>query len=149
MYEMIKQINDVTDVKKFDGSNQIHTSAIIRNTLDGWSTSPIIQKAREGKTTEEIREILYKGLKEQYEEAGIDQDDFNIQMVAKKLTSYKRTDEGLMPINPGEKCDIVSMLTIGNYNNIFKMSELSSGYNYLTRPKKYNIKTDAVNEIIN
>ena len=134
------------------GSNQVseqqHGSSVIMATLDGWSTSPIIQKMRESETTDEMRDILYNGLKNLYKEAGLKQDDFNIQMVARKLTSYKRTNGGLRPINPGEKCDIVSMGTVGNSNNIFKVSELSSGYKHLTKPTKQKINTDAANQIL-
>ena len=134
------------------GSNQVseqqHGSSVIMATLDGWSTSPIIQQMRESETTDEMRDILYNGLKNLYKEAGLKQDDFNIQMVARKLTSYKRTNGGLRPINPGEKCDIVSMGTVGNSNNIFKVSELSSGYKHLTKPTKQKINTDAANQIL-
>lgn len=129
-------------------SEQQNHSKVIMGTLDGWSTSPIIQKMAEAKTTEEMRQILYEGLKAQYKDAGIAQDDFNIQMVARKLTSYKRTSHGLMPVNPGEKADIVSMGTVGNSNNIFKVSELGSGYKHLTKPTKQKIKTDAANQIL-
>lgn len=127
---------------------QLHGSKIIMNTLDGYRSSPIIQKMTEVKTTEEMREILYKGLKDQYEGAGIKQDDFNIMMVARKLTSYKRTNEGLKPIQPGEKADIVSMATVGNMNNIFKTSELTSGYKHLTKPQTQTLKRDAANDLL-
>lgn len=134
------------------GSSQVtaqqHGSSIIMATLDGWGTSPIIQKMREVETTEERREILYEGLKQLYKEAGLKQDEFNLQMVARKLTSYKREKGGLRPINPGECCDIVSISTTGSSNNIFKVSELSSGYNSLTKPMKQTIKKDAANQIL-
>lgn len=124
-------------------------AAYIMNTLDGWGRSEIIQKMIQAKTTEEARDILYHGLKDLYSKAGIAQDDFNIQMVAKKLTSYKRTDKGLVPVEDGEKCDIVSIAAIGNINNIFKVSELSTGYKYLTKPMKQELKQDAANQILN
>lgn len=131
------------------GAASINVSHNIMATLDGYSTSPIIQKMREAKTTEEARDILYNGLKEQYKNAGIAQDDFNIQMVARKLTSYKRVPgEGLRPVKPGEKCDIVSMAVVGNNGNIFKTSELGSGYKHLTNPIEQDIKPDAANEIL-
>lgn len=129
-------------------SQQQGNSSIIMGTLDGWGTSPIIQKMREAQTTEEMRQILYDGLNEQYSKANIKQDEFNLQIVARKLTSYKRTTDGLRPINPGEKCDIVSMGTLGNANNIFKVSQLSSGYKHLTKPLKQEIKKDAANQIM-
>lgn len=125
------------------------SAGIIMATLDGWGSSPIIQKMREAETTEQMRNILYEGLKEQYEESNIKQDDFNLQMIAKKMTSYKRTPEGLQPIEEGEKADIVSIGALGNANNIFKSVELSSGYKTLTRPLKQKLRTDAGNQIIN
>lgn len=127
---------------------QLNTSNTIMHTLDGWSSSPIIKKMQEAKTTEEMREILYHGLKDAYASANIKQDDFNIQMVARKLTSYKRENGGVRPINPGEKADIVSMSTVGNSNNIFKSSELTSGYKHLTVPRKQTLKKDAANQIL-
>lgn len=134
------------------GSSQVTeqqgNSSIIMGTLDGWSTSPIIKEMREAQTTDEMRKILFEGLKHQYKSADIKQDDFNIQIVARKLTSYKRGENGLEPVNPGEKCDIVSIGVIGNSANIFKISELSSGYKHLTSPLKQNIKIDAANQIL-
>lgn len=129
-------------------AGQLNVSNTIMATLDGWGTSPIIQKMREAKTTEEARDILYNGLKEQYHNAGIAQDEFNLQMIAKKLTSYKRDSGGLRVVNPGEKCDVVSMLTVGNYGNIFKTSELSTGYKHLTKPLEQKLKVDAANQIL-
>lgn len=129
-------------------TKQISGSHIIMSTLDGWSNSPIIQKMAKAQTTEEMRQILYEGLKEEYAKANIKQDDFNIQVVARKMTSYKRTPEGLRPVNPGERCDIVSMLMVGSYGNIFKASELSTGYKFFTKPGTYKIKPDAANEIL-
>ena len=129
-------------------SEQQGNSSIIMGTLDGWSTSPIIQRMREAETTEEMRMILFEGLKEQYKSADIKQDDFNMQIVARKLTSYKRGPNGLEPVNPGEKCDIASIGVIGNSSNIFKVSELSSGYKHLTSPLKQKINVDASNQIL-
>lgn len=134
------------------GSSQVTeqqgNSSIIMGTLDGWNTSPIIIKMREAETTEEMRNILYEGLKDQYHSAGIKQDDFNLQIVARKLTSYKRGNDGLKPVNPGEKCDIVSIGVIGNSSNIFKIAELSTGYKHLTSPLKQKLATDAANQIL-
>jgi hypothetical protein len=124
-------------------------SRIIMATLDGWSTSPIINRMKAAKTTEERRSILYEGLKKEYSDAGIEQDDFNLQMVARKLTSYKRDVAGIRPIkNDNELCDIVSIGVAGNANNIFKAAELGSGYRYLTKPTKQTLKRDAANEIL-
>ena len=125
------------------------SAAIIMATLDGWGTSPIVQEMREAHTTEEMRKILYEGLKRQYEESNIKQDDFNLQMIAKKMTSYKRDKNGLRPVEEGERADVVSIGAVGNANNIFKAVELSSGYGTLTRPVKQRLDTDAANQIIN
>ena len=40
------------------------------------------------------------------------------------------------------------MATVGNANNIFKVSELTSGYKHLTVPKKEKLKEDAANQIM-
>lgn len=126
-----------------------NSAAVIMSTLDGWSTSPIIQKMRDAKTTDEMRQILYDGLREEYNKANIKQDDFNLQMIAKKMTSYKRTENGLRPVEFGEKSDVVSIGVVGNSNNIFKTVELSAGYNTLTKPSRQILGTDAANQIIN
>ena len=129
-------------------AGQINVSNTIMATLDGWSTSPVIQDALKCKTTQEMRETIFNGLKKLYSDAGIKEDDFNIQMVARKLTSYKRTNNGIEPIQPGEKADICSMMVLGNKDNIFKRSELSTGYKYLTKPTEQTLKRDAANEIL-
>lgn len=129
-------------------TGQINASHTIMNTLDGFKTSPIIQKACEAETTKEMREIIFYGLKDLYHDAGIKEDDFNIQMIARKLTSYKRGKDGLEPIQPGEKADIVSMVSLGNKDNIFKKSELSAGYKTLTKPIEQTLKKDAANDIL-
>lgn len=129
-------------------ANQIGGARVIMATLDGWSTSPIIQKMAALKTTEERRNCIYEELKAAYSNSGIKQDDFNIQMVAKKLTSYKRDVDGLRPVKDGECCDIVSIGVVGNANNIFKVSEMSSGYKHLTQPMKQKLKKDASNQIL-
>lgn len=131
-------------------ANQIHGSATIMNTLDGFSSSPIIREAKEAQTTEEMRKIMYEGLKKLYKESNIKQDDINLQMVARKLTSYKRSPDGLRPIKEGEKADIVSLRSIGNCGNVFKASELSTGYKFLTKPNTQKINhKDAANQILN
>lgn len=134
------------------GSDQVkaqqHSATIIMNTLDAFGTSPIIQGAVKLKTTEERRQYIYESLKELYHSAGIKQDDFNIMMVAKKLTSYKRSDEGTRPVRDDECCDIISTSVIGNKNNIFKYAELKTGYGMLTRPTKQEIEKDAANGLM-
>jgi hypothetical protein len=126
-----------------------NSAAVIMSTLDGWGTSSLIQNMRDAETTEEMRQILYKGLKDEYKKANIKQDEFNLQMIAKKMTSYKRSDNGLRPVDSEEKADIVSIGAVGNSNNIFKTVELSAGYNTLTKPNNQTIVTDAANQIIN
>ena len=129
-------------------TGQINASHTIMNTLDGFKTSPIIQRASEAETTQEMREIIFHGLKDLYHDAGIKEDDFNIQMIARKLTSYKRGKNGVEPIQPGEKADIVSMVSLGNKDNIFKKAELSAGYKILTKPTEQTLKKDAANDIL-
>ena len=129
-------------------SGQLHVSRDIMATLDGWGSSSIIAKMKEAQTTEEMRNILFEGLKEEYKSANIKQDDFNIMMVARKLTSYKRTPNGLRPVKDGEKASIVSMSVVGNYGNIFKTAELSSGYKTLTRPVEQDLGFDVSNQIL-
>ena len=51
-------------------------------------------------------------------------------------------------IQGAEYSDIISIKSIGNINNIFKVVELTSGYKYLTTPTKQTLKKDAVNEIL-
>ena len=129
-------------------SQQQRESGEIMATLDGWGTSEIVEKAAEAETTEEARQIYYEGLKELYKKAGIEQDDFNIQAVARKMTSYKRTPDGLRPVEPEEKCDIVSTTAVGNANNIFKTAELGSGYKYLVKPREEKLNPDPANRIL-
>lgn len=122
---------------------------IINNTYDAFITSPIIQKAKEETTTMGRRKAIYEGLKEQYSKNGIKMDDFNIMMIAKKMTSYKNDPkEGKRFVREGECCDISSIASIGNFSNPFKKAELQSSYKVLTTPGKYNIKSDAANEVI-
>ena len=139
-------VNHNTGTKEV--SAQQNTADVIMHTFDAWSSSPIIQKMRECETTEEMRNTLYEELKQQYKNAGIKQDDFNIMMAAKKMTSYKRGKYGLRPVEPGERCDIVSLNSVGNHGNIFKTGALVSSYRYLTKPIKQTIKPDAANEVM-
>ena len=125
-----------------DHSNQI------MNTLNGFASSPVIMDVKNAKTTEEARKALYEGLKNQYKEAGIAMDDFNIQVVARKMTSYVRDDAGLRPVNPGEKCSVTTLASMGNYNNIFKTGQLRTSYNNLTRPQTQKINRDSANYML-
>lgn len=132
-----------------EAANQQDHAKIIMATYDGWSTSPIIAKAREAKDYLEARKIISDELKEVYRDSGVAEDPFNIEMIARKLTSYKRIPgQGLVPVQEGEMCTIVGMQSIGNSSNIFKNAELSSGYKILTKPIKQEIKPDAVNSLL-
>ena len=130
-------------------SAQQAETKVIMATLDGWGTSPIIEQMRAASTTEEARDILYRGLTDLYKSAKVKEDPFNIQAVARFLTSYKRTENGVVPIQPGEKCDIVSMAAVGNAHNIFKIAELGTGYKALTKPREDILEPDAANAILN
>lgn len=122
---------------------------VINKTFDAYRSSYIIQEAALAETTEEARNIIYTRLKEEYKANGIKMDDFNIKIIAKKLTSYKRDPKvGTRYVREGEKCDIISIGAIGNFSNPFKSAELQSAYKKLTKPGKYNIDPDAANEII-
>lgn len=122
---------------------------VFNKTFDAYRTSYIIEEAALAETTEEARDIIYTRLKQEYEENGIEMDDFNVKMIAKKLTSYKRDPKvGTRYVRKNEKCDIVSIGSIGNVSNPFKSSELQKAYENLTKPGKYKIDPDAANEII-
>ena len=132
-----------------EAANQQDHAKIIMATYDGWSTSPIIEKARKAKDYLEARQIISDELKEVYRDSGVAEDPFNIEMVARKLTSYRRVPNvGLVPVQDGEMCTIVGLQSIGNSSNIFKNAELSSGYKILTKPVKQDIKPDAVNALL-
>ena len=121
---------------------------VINKTYDAVKTSPIIQAAIDATTTEEARKAIYEGLKEQYKKEGIAMDDYNIAIIAKKLTSYKRDKGRMRYVKDGEKCDIVSIGAIGNHSNPLKSAALQSPYKRLTRPGKYRLDPDAATEII-
>lgn len=122
---------------------------VINNTFDGFKSSYIVQEAIDAPTTEEARSIIFNRLKEEYVQNGVPMDEFNITMIAKKLTSYKRDKKtGTRYVQDGEKCDIMSIGAIGNMGNPFKSSELKNSYTYLTKPSKTIVTTDAANEII-
>lgn len=122
---------------------------VINKTFDAYKSSYIIREAIEAETTEEAREIIYKNLRQEYDKNGIEMDDFNIKMIAKKLTSYKRDPKvGTRYVKPNEKCDIISIGSIGNYSNPFKSAELKNAYPTLTKPGTFKMNPDAANEII-
>lgn len=136
-------------VSNADAAKKLNVSNTVIHTLDAWGGSQIIQDMREANSTEEMRQILFEGLKACYDDAGIKLDDFNIQMIAKRMTSYKRErGVGLRPVRDGERCDIVSLKAVGSHGNMLKSSELESGYNILTKEAEYPIKRDAANEIM-
>lgn len=132
--------------------NAIHTGTgekadweVIKDTLFGYKSSPIIKEAQEKKTTAEARQAIVDGLKDVYKKAGINIDDYNIQVVAKQLTSYKREKDGsIRYIKDGELCDFPSMQTIGGHNNLFLQSLLRNSYDKLTHPNIFNNEANAV-----
>lgn len=139
------------DHKHISSTESNETSSVsdtIINATDGWGTNPIIQDAIAGSTTEERRQRLADGLKKYYKLGKFEQDDFNIQMMARKMTSYKRGNDGIRPLEPGELCDIISVGTLGNVGNIFKTASLNSGYKHLTRPIEQKMKPDASLDIL-
>ena len=122
---------------------------VIIKTFDAYSTSPIIAKAKEEKTTEGRRRAIYEGLKEHYSKNNIKMDDFNIMMIAKKMTSYINDPKtGKRYVKDGECCSISSVSSIGQFGNPFKKAELQSSYKTFTTPGKHYIRRDAAQEII-
>lgn len=122
---------------------------IIAHTYDAYSSSPIIEKVVKETTTEGRRRVLFEELKKQYKETGTKIDDYNLMLIAKKLTSYKRDkDVGTRFVEDGECCDIISIAAIGNMSSPFKRAELESGYKNLTVPGKYKIYRDSAEDII-
>lgn len=132
--------------------NAIHTGTgekadweVIKDTLFGFKSSPIIESAQKKKTTAEARQTIFDGLKDVYEKAGINIDDYNIQVVAKQLTSYKRENDGsIRYVKDNELCDFPSMQTIGGHNNLFLQSLLRNSYDKLTHPSVFNNEANAV-----
>lgn len=106
---------------------------VLVQTFEGFAASPIIQEARQAKTTQEARQILFTRLKEAYADQGIDIDDFNLEIIAKKMTSYKKGPNGLEFCEPGDLCTIVSIKSIGNRGNIFKKASMGSSFKLLSR----------------
>lgn len=120
---------------------------IISETLQSMKTSPIIKEALSKDTTEEARETIFQGLKKSYKSAGIKIDDYNLQMVARQLTSFKCEDGRLRHVRDGELCDIPSIKTIGNHNNLFLQAEISSSYKNIAKPQVFDNSTNAANSI--
>lgn len=135
--------------------NSIHTGTgmkqdweVISDTILGYKSSPIITKAIDQDTTEGARKVIFDGLKQVYKDAGINIDDYNLQVVSKQLTSYKRNNDGsIRYIKDGELCDFPSMQTIGGHNNLFLQSELKNSYDKITTPHVFDNKRNAVNSI--
>lgn len=122
------------DAVHSSSSNTSHTNIV--NTFDCFSKSPIIQQAAAATTTKERRQIISDGLKNLYKENGVEIDGYNIEIIAKKMTSYKRTPSGLRLINEdkGELCDIVSINSIGgSTRNIYKKAALGKSFATLSR----------------
>jgi hypothetical protein len=112
---------------------------VIVATYDAYSSSPIIQSALEGTTTAERRMRLKEGLKQAYKDQGIDIDEYNLDIIAKKMTSYKHNKQTgrLEYVEDGELCDIVSIRSIGNRSNVFKKASLGSSYKTLSKARTY------------
>ena len=137
--------------------NAIHTGdgkkndwEVVKDTLQGFKTSPYIKKALDKKlTTEEARHIIFEGLKESYKDAGIGIDDYNLEVVAKQLTSFKKDEETgeLRYVKEGERCDHPSITSIGGHNNILLQSLLSNSYKNLTSANVYKNDKTAVSVI--
>lgn len=112
-----------------------HTNIV--NTYDCYASSPIIKKAAEETTTLGKRKVIYEGLKEIYSANGVKIDDYNLQIIAKKMTSYKRTPEGIKLINEdaGEVCDVISIRAIGGNtsSNIFKSATFSTSFDTISK----------------
>lgn len=114
-------------------SDNSHTNIV--NTFDCYASSPIIKQASEAQTTKERRRIISDGLKKLYKENDVKIDDYNIELIAKKMTSYKRTSKGLRLINEdkGELCDIVSINSIGGATrNIYKKAAIGRSFTTLS-----------------
>ena len=131
------------------GTGQKQTHEVIRDTMMSFSSSPIIKEAKSKKTTEERRQAVYNGLKKAYEEAGIGVDDYNIAMVAKRLTQYKGDEKtgALRFVRDDELCDLPSLNQIGGHNNLFLQSELRNSYSKITRPQVFENPRSAFTEI--
>jgi hypothetical protein len=124
---------------------------IIVNTYKGFSSSPILVAANKGKTTAERRQLLYEGLKKAYADQKIDIEDWNLQIVAKKMTSYKinPVTKKIEFVEDGELCDIINFKSLGNRNNIFKKAALGSARKNLTKAQDYKVDPfDAFNDLM-
>lgn len=123
---------------------------VIMHTLKGWKNSAIIQDVVKKETTQERREAMFQGLKKAYNDNGVTIDDWNLKVLAKKMTSYKRDSETkkLRFIKDDEVCDIVSIGAIGSASNPFKSAELSSPYRTLTVPQKFKAEKDSAMDLI-
>lgn len=106
---------------------------VLVQTFEGFASSPIIQEARQAKTTAEARQILFTRLKEAYADQGIEIDDYNLMIIAKKMTSYKKGPNGLELCEDGDLCTIVSIKSIGNRGNLFKKASMGSSFKILSR----------------
>lgn len=106
---------------------------VLVQTFEGFASSPIIQEARKAKTTAEARKIMFDRLKEAYADQGIEIDDFNLEIIVKKMTSYKKGPNGLELIGDDDLCTIVSIKSIGNRGNIFKKASMGSSFKLLSR----------------
>lgn len=121
---------------------------VISATLNSSVSSPVIQEAKKKETTEEARETIFKGLKGLYKKAGISIDDYNLQVIAKKLTSYKNRNGHLSYVKEDELCDLPSLQTIGGHDNLFLQSELRNSYKKISKPMEFTNERNAVTAIM-
>lgn len=121
---------------------------VLVSTFECHSHSPIIKEVVKETTTEGRRRVLAEKLKQGYADQNIDIDAYNIDVIAKKMTSYKRGPNGLEFVKDGELCDLVSIRSIGNRGNIFKRASLGSSYSLLSKGgKSVSTSFDAFNDL--
>lgn len=116
---------------------------IFKNTYRAYGSSPIVQAIRNAKTTKEARIAAYEGLKQACKDNSVKIDDYNLAIIAKRLTSYKNDKGKLRYVEDGEKCDVVSFGRIGNSKNPLKSALAETPYKHLSKPIKITIPPDA------
>ena len=131
------------------GNSKFDERQIIGNTYNGFRNSPVIEKALTFHTTNERRKAIFEGLKEEHAKNGIKMDDYNLMIMTKKLTSFKREKgTGIRYVGKDECCDIVSIGSLGNFDNPFKAAALGRAYNIFTKPYEGHIAKDAANDLL-
>lgn len=114
------------------GVGNTDASSVLNATYDAWSNSPIIKDAATKGTTDERRKAIFDGLKAEYASHGVKMDDDNIKLVARQMTSFTRTKQGLQPVKDGEVADIVSLKAIGSSSNPLKSAAMEAAYRRLS-----------------